>query len=388
MKIVNVLKKSILITFALIFLLSSTDQSVSQENTEQFEWKSSPPSEQGVSERELQSMIQGLKEHGTAGALVIKNDRIVCEWYSPQLGRTQKHYTASLAKALVGGMSLLLALQDGLLQIDDPAAQYIKAWKDDPTRAGVAIRHLATHSSGVEDAHVDGMGHMELGGWKTRFWKQDPDPFTIARDWAPMKFKPGAGFEYSNPGMALLSYAVTAALQNSPHKDVRTLLRERIMHPIGADDSEWSCGYGKTFTVDGLPLVANWGGGNYTARAVARIGRLMLRRGNWEGRQILDPDIVKMVTSDAGAPDPYRGPGEGPCPRAGLAWWVNSDRVLTQLPQDAFMGAGAGNQVLLVIPSLDLIAVRFGGLIEQDNFWGGMEAYLFNPLMRSVESQK
>ena len=337
-----------------------------------------------MSQEKIDLMVRGLEKHSTAGVFVVRHDRVVCEWYSSKLGPDKKHYTASLAKALIGGMSLIVALQDGVLQIDDPASQYIAAWKDDPTREGITVRHLATHSSGVEDAHVDGMGHLELGGWKSRFWKQDPDPFTISRDWAPMKFKPGKGFEYSNPGMALLSYAITAALGDSPQRDVRTLLRERVMRPIGAQDSEWSCGYGKTFEVDGLPLVANWGGGSYTARAVARVGRLMLNKGNWQGKQVLDPKAVSLVTSDAGTPDPYRGPGEGPCPRAGLAWWVNSDSVLANLPKDAFMGAGAGNQVLLVAPSLDLIAVRFGGMMDPKSFWGGMEKYLLNPLIDAI----
>lgn len=73
-----------------------------------------------------------------------------------------------------------------------------------------------------------------------------------------------------------------------------------------------------------------------------------------------------------------------PCPRAGLGWWVNSDRVLGRLPADAFMGAGAGNQLLVVIPSLDLIAVRFGEIIMPGNFWGGIEQHVLNPLMNCI----
>jgi len=349
-----------------------------------FDWQSSKPEEQGMSASQLDALVEILRSHSTAGVLIIRHDRVVCEWYSEKLGPDQKHYTASLAKALTGGMSLVLALHDGWLQIDDPADRYIPAWRNDPTRAGITIRHLATHSSGIEDAEVSGMGHFESGGWKTRFWKQDPDPFTIARDWAPMKFKPGAAFEYSNPGMAMLSYAITAALQKSEHKDVRTYLRERIMRPIGVKDEEWSIGYGKTFTIDGLDLVANWGGGAYTARAAARVGRLMLRQGDWEGTRLIDAQWVKRVTTDAGTPEPFRGEGEGPCPKAGLAWWVNADGILSKLPRDAFMGAGAGNQVLVVIPSLDLVAVRFGGNLDPASFWGGLEAYFFNPLMEAV----
>ena len=111
----------------------------------------------------------------------------------------------------------------------------------------------------------------------------DPDPFTIARDKAPVVFEPGSRSGYSNPGMAMLAYAVTAAIQAGPHKDIRTLLAERIMKPIGLRDQQWSIGYKSTYEVDGLPLVANWGGGSLTPRAAARVGRLMLRRGDWQG---------------------------------------------------------------------------------------------------------
>jgi hypothetical protein len=47
-------------------------------------------------------------------------------------------------------------------------------------------------------------------------------------------------------------------------------LRERVLRPLGVPDSEWSVGYGATFTVDGLPLVATWGGGAFYTRARRR----------------------------------------------------------------------------------------------------------------------
>ena len=74
------------------------------------------------------------------------------------------------------------------------------------------------------------------------------------------------------------------------------------MRRIGVSDEDWTIGYGATYTVDGLPLVAAWGGGSYTARAVARIGRLMLRQGDWDGTAILSKDAVRQVTTDAGTP--------------------------------------------------------------------------------------
>jgi CubicO group peptidase (beta-lactamase class C family) len=354
-----------------------------------FEWEKAAPESVGMSLQKLDAARDVLSQKGTKTFLVIKNDRIVYEWYAPGFGPKRKHYTASMAKALVGGVSLMLALNDGRLNADDPACKYIPEWKADPLKSKITIRELATHSSGIEDAEQGSIGHMKLPGWKGQFWRQDPDPFTVSRDDAPVIFKPGAEYAYSNPGMGMLSYAITASYKGTKYTDVRTLLRERIMRPIGVEDSDWSIGYGKTFKVDGLNLVANWGGGNYTARATARVGRLMLRKGNWQGRQLVDPKWVEEVTKYAGTPLPSSERAEGnPAPGSGLGWWTNFDGVWPKVPRDAFAGAGAGNQVLLVVPSLDLIIVRNGSDMydrsKGEGFWTGIERYAFNPVVEAI----
>ena len=344
-----------------------------------------------MSPAKLAVMRAELEAKGTKALLVIRNDRIVCEWYAPDHGPKKKHYAASLDKAVVGGTSLMLALNDGLIAVDDPAARYVPAWKDDPARSSITIRHLATHSSGVENASETrdlGRGRAraqnlrELPGWKGAFWRHEPNPFTIARDDAPLIFAPGSEYAYSNTGMAMLAYAVTDALRGTKHEDIRTLLRERIMRPIGIGDDEWSIGYGETFETDGLPLVANWGGGTHTAQAVARVGRLMLRRGNWEGTQLVNSTWIDAVTRCAGTPvpaEPRSEPGTSP----GLGWWTNARGAFLPLPTDAYWGHGAGNQILLVVPELDLIVVRFGSRLG-DALAGGAHDFIFKPIVEAL----
>jgi hypothetical protein len=163
----------------------------------------------------------------------------------------------------------------------------------------------------------------------------------------------------------MLSYAVAAAYRGTPYTDLRVLLRDRLMRPIGAADEEWSIGYKKTYQVDGLPLVATWGGGNYTARAVARVGCLMLHDGKWDGKQVLSAEWVRHAkkTGDCG-------------------WWLHG--IPKRLPQDAFLGAGAGMEVLIVVPSLDLVVVRNGRDLSDESDWGGLATWLVNPLMDSI----
>lgn len=384
-----------------ILIISLVVAFVTASYGQEFEWQTARPEDAGFSTEKINALRDSLAAKKTAGLLVIRKDKIILEWYAPGYDMHRKHYTASLSKALVGGMSLLLALDDGRINPDDPASKYIPQWKNDPLKSKITIRHLATHSSGIEDAEITEKEeavlatkgitikdkHMDIPGWKGAFWRQKPDPFTISRDSAPVIFNPGASFHYSNPGMALLAYAVTSCYRGTEVKDIRTLLKDRIMKPVGIRDDEWSIGYGKTFTVDGLNLVPNWGGGNLTPRAVARIGRLMLRKGNWEGRQLIDTGWVETVTGYAGAPLPSRNAKE-PFPACGLGWYTNFDGIWPEAPRDLFAGSGAGNQTLIVIPSLEMIIVRNGQNMYdpargEGHFYGVMKI-LVNQLMDAL----
>jgi CubicO group peptidase (beta-lactamase class C family) len=333
----------------------------------------------------LAALKDNLAVHKTKAFLVLRNDRVVFEWYADGHSASQPHSTASMAKAIVGGLSLAVALSDGRIALDDKAAKYVPQWKGDPRKSRITIRQLGSHTSGLADSTQAGIPHEKLPGWMGDFWKRrDPpnDPFTIARDRTPLLFDPGQKLQYSNPGIAMLTYAVTAALTGAPEKDVRTLLRDRVMRPIGVPDAEWSAGYGKTFTVDGLPLVAAWGGGTYTARAVARVSRLLLREGDWEGKRLLSREAVRQVTRAAGTP------GHG-----GMGWWSNNGGTYPTLPRDAFWGHGAGDQTVLVVPSLKLIVVRNGGAMalvtgnDPKKYHDPLCKLLFEPLLGAVRDR-
>ena len=351
-----------------------------------FKWQKGEPESNGMSSSKLDALKDTLAVRDTKTFLVIRHDRIIYEWYASGFSPKTRHYTASLAKSLVGGLSLMLSLNDGHISLEDSAWQYIPQWKGDSEKAKITIHHLATHSSGIEDARDDKseLPQNDLPGWKGDFWRNrsGPEAFTIARDLAPVIFTPGTDYHYSNSGMAMLAYVVTASLKSAPHSNILTMLKERIMNPIGVIDEDWSIGYGKGGEVEGLMLYANWGGGNYTARAVASVGRLMLHKGNWEGKQIIDSAWIETCTGYTGTPLPERTE-DNPEPGSGICWWSNFDGVWKSLPRDAFAGAGAGNQILLVVPSLDLIVVRNGSQLG-DTFWGGLEKYLFNPLMNAI----
>src|SRR6185503_19001032 len=220
--------------------------------TSAWDWPTATPESQGMSSARLGEIKERLAAKKTRALLVVRNDHVVYEWYAPGVTATTKQGTASLAKALVGGMSLAVAMTDGKISIDDPAAKFVPQWRDDLRKSKITIRHLGSHTSGLSDSTTEGVKHEEQPGWMGDFWKRlEPprDPFTIARDETPMLFAPGERIQYSNPGIGMMTYCVTAALRDGQPRDVRTVLRDRVMRPIGVPDAEWSAGYGKTFVV-------------------------------------------------------------------------------------------------------------------------------------------
>jgi CubicO group peptidase (beta-lactamase class C family) len=345
-------------------------------------WTSIPPKQAGLSESALDAWRDDLARSKTSGLLVVRRGAIAFEWYAANSGPDRPHGTASMAKALVGGMSLLIALSDARIDPGDLASKFIPAWRGDPLKSKITIRHLATHTSGIEDAEQDSLPHARLPGWKGAFWKRDPDPFSIALRQAPAIFEPGTRYAYSNPGMAALAYAVTASVKGD---DIRSLLKSRAFDPLGIPESAWSIGYGRGYELDGLTLYANWGGGNFTARAAARIGQLLMQQGVWNGRELARRSAVRQVVTYAGMPKPARA--EDPyAPASGLAWYTNADGVWPDVPRDAIAGAGAGHQVIVAIPSLELVVVRNGEAMSEGKaaFWTPVYKKLLQPLMAAI----
>ncbi len=379
----------------------------------EFTWGHASPESMGMSAVKLEALKKDLLSKGTKKLLIIKDDKIICEAFAKGWADSVAvSGTASLAKALISGMSLNAAIADGYINADAPACLYIPAWKKSDIKSKITIRQLDTHTSGLEDSEgTDEQEaqlikqkkdrHMDLPGWKGQFWRKDPDPFTLSRDSAKVLFKPGTGSEYSNPGIAMLNYAVTKSLQGSPYKDIANYLDQRVFSLIGIKKGSYFMGYKTVYKIDGMNLVPGWGGAGFTADAVARIGRLILKKGNWQGEQILDSNVVKQALTVDGtlnsvnmdAPsisDRSDKSGEDPAPTAALGWFINSNGSFKSLPRDAFWGAGAGEQLLVVIPSLKLIIVRMGETMNKnttgESYWKFIENTLFNPVVDAVEA--
>lgn len=359
----------------------------------QLKWETSSPEREAVSGQALERLWQDLDGgEDTKSLLIARHGKIVFEKYAPGWGPNRCHQIASMAKGLIGGVSLMLALSDGTLGLDQRAADLLPIWRGDSLRSLITLRQLATHTSGLANVRRmagDSTAAGALEPWETAYWERRPGDFlaTVLRD-TPVTSSPGQRVSYSSPGYVALSCVLAEALRTGPCADVPALLEERIMRPPGIPPSHWSISYGATYEVDGLRVYLTNGGSTFTPRAAASIGQLLARRGEWNGSRLIDSRAAALALADNEDPALEDWSARG-VPIPTLGFWSNARGAWPDAPRDAFAGLGAGHEILLVVPSLELVAVRFGGRLGRDkwegDYWETLNSRFISPLMRAVQ---
>jgi CubicO group peptidase (beta-lactamase class C family) len=132
------------------------------------------------------------------------------------------------------------------------------------------------------------------------------------------------------------------------------VLRQAVMAPIGASaDWAWHPYDNSWIECDGRPLPSvpggsHWGGGLWMSSLDhARLGLLVLRRGVWGQRRMLDADWL----DESRKPCPVN-------PQYGLLWWLNTARAqFPGAPETVHAARGAGSNAIVIDPEHDLLAV-------------------------------
>ncbi len=132
-----------------------------------------------------------------------------------QSGSVGKQFTAA---------AILLQVEDGKLDLDDPIAQYFPS--DRPHWRSIRIRHLLTHTSGLPD-YYDEKGSPILD---LRRDYTEEDLLQMAMRLEP-QFAPGERWAYSNTGYVVLG----ALLRKLTGKFYGEVLRERLFRPAAME---------------------------------------------------------------------------------------------------------------------------------------------------------
>jgi len=284
------------------------------------------------------SFEQFLKDNNTTAFLIIRNDTILYENYFYGYADSIWGTSFSMAKSFTSGL-IGFAIQDGLININDPITKYVPELKH-PSMQKVTIKNLLQMTSGI------------------KYIERYKNPFSsVALDYYGRNLKhsfhrlktevpPGTRFKYQSINTQLLGFALKNVLKG---KTLTDYLQEKIWTPVGAEyDGSWSTdrkknGMEKTFCCI-----------NATARDYAKYGRLYLNQGNWNGQQLLNKDwVINSTKIDT---------SEGSKPYYQFQWWIPPET-------HDFVADGLLGQFIYVSPEKKLIMIRLGKNEGKINFW-------------------
>ena len=149
-------------------------------------------------------------------------------------------------------------------------------------------------------------------------------------------------------------------------------MRSRILSPIGvpAHEFAWRANAYRSRSLRGHARREFASGVSISASSMARIGLLFLRKGRWNGHQILNSSILAKAIR----PNPallkiqdFHHEEPRPCSRYWMFISNNADGSMPNIPHDAYMAYGKYNNHCLVVPSRDLVVVRLGNTNFGDN---------------------
>ena len=282
----------------------------------------------------------------TEAVVVVHRDRIVAERYAADVGLdtplTGWSATKSVTNALIG-----ILVRQGRLALDAPAPVAAWAGANDPRHA-ITVDQLMRMNSGLD------MGQSLTANVATAF---DPtaqmifveaDSAAVAER-APLAHAPGTFWNYSNANTQLLSRIVRESAGGSAEA-TRAFAHRELFDKLGMRHVTFE------FDAAGTPIGAShlWA----PARDWARFGLLYLHDGVVGGQRILPAGWSDRSAALTPGSETY-GYGAG--------FWTNRGggagadyRIAAGMPADAFMARGSHGQYVVIVPSHDLVIVRFG----------------------------
>jgi CubicO group peptidase (beta-lactamase class C family) len=324
-------------------------------------WPTATPDAMGLDANLLAQARDYALTYGGSG-MITRGGRVVMSWGSATTRYDVKSTTKSLGSILVG-----IAVQDGIVQLNDAAQLHMSSigvpptsntstgWLDD-----ITLLHLGTHTAGFGKA----------GGYTA------------------LTFEPGTAFSYSDGGPNWLADVLTTVYAT----DLRTIAFSRVFTRMGltSTDLTWRLNGYREQTLNGVTRREFGAGIVLDVDAMTRAGYLFLRRGTWSGERLLPDDFVQRVQQPQ--PEvlgvPVRDGRVNASNHYGYLWWNNADSTLASVPRDAYWAHGLGESYILVIPSLDMVIARAGnGWAPSGTPQYGVHAAFFDPIVAAVRAK-
>ncbi|TAG46837.1 MAG: class C beta-lactamase-related serine hydrolase [Betaproteobacteria bacterium] len=276
-------------------------------------------------------------DHGMHSMLVLRHGKLVLEQYWNGYDKDALQDIRSATKSITSLLTGVAIDKSLLLGVDEPIRDtLVSAYPNAPALAhAISIKHLLTMSNGLDcfDGDLSSPGHE--------------DRMYLSRDWVafflalPLKDPPGSIGRYCTGGVVALGRIVA----ERGRRAIPTLADEWLFKPLGIDYVRWARFDDDRQTDTGGHLKVR-------PRDMAKLGQLVLQRGQWQGRQLVSAAWIEESTSLQARIDgnlPY-----------GYLWWMIGTTHRGK-PIRVIYANGNGGQQIYVIPELDVVAVFTGG---------------------------
>lgn len=276
------------------------------------------------------------KELSSVAFLIIQNDSILYEQYWDGYSDESLSNSFSMAKGIVS-MLVGIAIEEGKIKsVEQPVADFLPEFKEG-NKAKIRIKHLLWMSSGLnwDESYLNPFSMTTESYYGTDL-KKVIDRLEAVEE-------PGHQFSYKSGDTQVLGFVLEAATG----KSLSELAEEKLWKRIGAvHDAEWSVD-----RPDGIEKAYCCFFSN--ARDFARLGKLYLHNGLWNGDTIVPPSYVQASLTPNGLPKATDG---SKVDFYGYQWWL----MPGYKGQDVFYARGILGQYIVVIPEKDLVIVRLG----------------------------
>ena len=224
-----------------------------------------------------------LSKTSTTAFLIIRNDTVIFEKYYQGYNRSDISTLFSVTKS-VTSLLIGIAVDEGYIEsTNDPVTKYLPELDNyDPNFRNLTIEHLLNFQAGFDfnESYINpfsGMARLYYGNNQLKYLKK-------------LKFidNPGEVSDYNSATTAFLGLILERATQ----KSYAEYLEVKVWKPLGME-------YNALVSLDGKKhrSAKAYAGLNATAIDLAKIGRLYLKEGSWNGNRIISKDwIVKSKT--------------------------------------------------------------------------------------------
>ncbi|HVZ31064.1 MAG TPA: serine hydrolase [Polyangiaceae bacterium] len=301
-------------------------------------WQVASPEDVGLASQALAAIHEQLlredRYRGTLSLLVVKDGKLVWETYLRR--RSDQGAVRNIQSVTKSVTSLVFGIARDQGSIPSLDATLGQIFPDelvglDPRKAAISLRDLLTMRSGIAFHNED---------FSVEMWVEKPrQPLHYLLS-QPLYADPGERFYYRDVDPQLIGYALSRLTGESEEQ-----LAQALFAPLGIVNYYWEQG-GR----DGIHMAAH--GLQLLPRDLAKIGQLVLERGEWHGQRVVSEEWLALSTAAQLSPEQLQADTRQQQADFGYGyyWWV--------VPGVGFSAWGHGGQFVLVVPARNLVLVQ------------------------------